>query len=166
MLRPPNIVHESDVDVLEQTRGERYGMRRSKLGAAAGGRALGCSLYEIPPGRRPWPYHYHCANEEAIYVLEGRGSLRLPSGETPLRAGDYVALPAGAEGAHQVINDSDAPLRFLCLSTMREPDVSVYPDSDKIGVFAGSAPGGSEQNRTLEAFLRLGSKVGYWDAEE
>jgi hypothetical protein len=40
----------------------------------AGGEKLGCSLYEVPLGRRAWPCHYHRANEEAIHVLYGSGT--------------------------------------------------------------------------------------------
>ena len=61
----------------EQTHGERFGYRRKSLSAATGSEKLGCSLYEVPPGRRAWPYHYHLANEEAIYVLHGSGTFRL-----------------------------------------------------------------------------------------
>ena len=84
-------------------------------------------MYEVPPGKRAWPYHYHLANEEAVYVLE---------------AGDRVALKKGEAGAHGVINTSEVPLRYLYFPTMAEPDVLVYPDSRKIGISAGSAPGG------------------------
>jgi mannose-6-phosphate isomerase-like protein (cupin superfamily) len=89
--------------------------------------------------RRAWPYHYHLANEEAIYVLEGSGTLRIGGEEIRVSQGDYVALPARAQAAHQIVNDSGAVLRYLCFSTMVEPDVMVYPDSGKVGIFAGCA---------------------------
>jgi hypothetical protein len=38
---------------------------------------------------------------------------------------------------------------------MIEPDVVVYPDSGKIGIFVGSAPGGPRENRTLHKYLEL-----------
>ena len=76
--------------------------------SSAGGEKLGCSLYEVPPGRRAWPYHYHLANEEAIYVLEGSGTLRIGGEEIRVSQGDYVALPASAQAAHQLVNDSGA----------------------------------------------------------
>lgn len=138
---------------------------RKKLGATAGGRALGCSLYRIPPGAKPWPRHYHCANEEALYVLSGEGTLALGDRSVPLRAGDYVALPAGAAHAHGVANDSQEDLVFLCVSTMVHPDVVVYPDSAKVGIFAGTAPGGPPDESTLKAFLPLSAAVDYWKDE-
>jgi uncharacterized cupin superfamily protein len=138
---------------------------RRKLAAAAGGREIGASLYRVPPGAKPWPRHFHTANEEAIYVLAGEGSIALGDAVVPLRAGDYVALPVGAAHAHQIRNDSASELVFLCISTMREPDVVVYPDSNKIGVFAGAAQGGAPQALTLRKFVSLAGEVDYWDGE-
>jgi uncharacterized cupin superfamily protein len=166
MSTAPNLVRTNDLEWSEQSRGERFGHRRKQLGSAAGAEKLGCSLYEVPSGRRAWPYHYHLANEEAIYVLEGSGILRINGEEeVEISQGDYVALPVGPAGAHQVINHSDALLRYLCFSTMIEPDITIYPDSDKVGLFAGAAPGGPKDKRTLQKFLRADAEVGYYDGE-
>ena len=139
--------------------------QRKKLAAAAGGKQLGASLYRIAPGARPWPRHAHLANEEAVFVLEGAGEIRIGERTLPLRAGDYVALPAGPGNAHQICNRSDSELVFLCVSTMREPDIIVYPDSAKVGLFAGAAPGGPPQELTLRKFLALDGEVDYWQDE-
>lgn len=165
MSRPSFIVNQDQIEWRDESHGEVSRMKRRQLGAAAGGAQIGCSLYELPPGGRAWPYHWHAANEEAIYVLEGCGTLRHPGGESPIGPGDYVALPVGEAGAHQVFNASQAPLRFLCVSTMIHPEVSNYPDAGKVGVFIGSAPGRPE-GRTLSAFLPLSAQVGYWDGEK
>ncbi|SEO55371.1 Uncharacterized conserved protein, cupin superfamily [Halogranum amylolyticum] len=156
--------NESDLEWSETDHGETR-FRRKKLGAAAGSERLGCSLYELPSGSKSWPYHYHTGNEEALYVLDGEGTLRADDGTHPLRAGDYVALPVGEEGGHRVVNDGEETLRYLAVSTMSEPDVSVYPDSGKLGVFAGSPPG-SDDPRTLQGYYRLDDDVDYWDGEE
>jgi hypothetical protein len=49
---------------------------------------------------------------------------------------------------------------------MIEPDVMVYPDSNKVGISAGSAPGGPKEERTFSKFLRADAEVGYYDGEE
>ena len=72
-------------------------------------------------------------------MLEGSGTLRIGGEEIRVSQGDYVALPARAQAAHQIVNDSGAVLRYLCFSTMVEPDVMIYPDSGKVGIFAGCA---------------------------
>ncbi|KAB1186560.1 MULTISPECIES: cupin domain-containing protein [Haloferax] len=163
----PRAAYEPDLDWADAERGSRFAFRRKQLGSAAGGRELGCSLYEVPPGKRPWPTHYHEGNEEALYVLSGSGTLHTRDGadNLELRPDTYVALPAGADYVRQVENDGDAPLRYLALSTMNHPDVSVYPDSDKVGVFCGSAPGGKSSDRTLHEYFPRDAAVGYWDGE-
>lgn len=154
-------VNESDFEWAETDRGDTR-FRRKQLAEATGGERIGCSLYELLPGSRSWPYHYHTGNEEAIYVLSGTGVLRHEGGEHDLRAGEYVALPTGEEGAHRVINDSNKTLRYLVISTMREPDVTVYPDADAIGIFAGSPPGGREE-RTVEGFFERDDVREFWE---
>ena len=161
-MEPTN---EADLPWTTTERGETE-FRRKKLAAAAEGDPdLGCSLYELPPGKRSWPYHYHTGNAEALYVLAGSGLLRAEDGEHELQAGDYVACPTGPEGAHRVINDGDEPLRYLAISTMNDPDVTVYPDSEKIGVYAGSPPGGDGE-RDVDGYYDRDGTVDYWDGEE
>lgn len=162
----PHVVHASDLPWTDLAHGTRMAVRRKQLGAAAKGRKLGCSLVELPPGKQSWPAHYHLANEEALYVLSGTGRLRLGGEVVAVEAGDYVALPPGAECAHQLFNDGPEPLRYLALSTMEEPDVVVFADSKKVGVFAGSPPGGDKAARTLHTYLPLSAEVDYWKDEE
>ena len=125
---------ECDAQVSEQG---AFVFKRKRLGAAVGAKGLGVSWFEIPPGKKAFPFHYHLANDEAVFVLEGEGVLRSGEEEAPLRAGDYIAFPPGPPG-HQIVNRSQAPLRYLALSTMREPEVAVYPDSKKVGLLARS----------------------------
>src|SRR4028119_131015 len=98
-MRRLNVTNEGELRLAEHSHGEKFGYRRKSLGSAAGGEKLGCSLYEVPPGRRAWPYHYHLANEEAVYVLEGLGTLRIGGEQVRISKGTYVALPARAQSA-------------------------------------------------------------------
>jgi uncharacterized cupin superfamily protein len=166
MSEKAKIVPTADLEWKELKHGERFHMRIQRLGVTAGGQKLGCSLYEIPAGKRAWPYHFHRANEEAVYVLEGEGSIRLPDGDKPIRAGDYISLPVNEEGAHQIVNTSGAPLRFLCMSTMIEPEIAVYPDSGKIGYFTGVAPGADRAAPAAIGFFPAAAQVGYFEGEE
>ncbi|ERG97512.1 MAG: cupin domain protein, partial [Haloquadratum sp. J07HQX50] len=104
--------------------------------------------------------------EEAIYVLSGTGTIRLVDGAHALSAGDYVALPAGEADGHRVINDGgdDVPLRYLAISTMRDPDVVIYPDMDKVGVYTGTPPGRHE-GRKLTKYYPEDANVDYWPDE-
>jgi uncharacterized cupin superfamily protein len=93
-------------------------------------------VYDLAPGTSSSPYHYEY-EEEWLLVLDGTLVLRAPDGEHTLQRGDLVRFPAGPDGAHKLINRSDATARTLMFSSSRTPAVSVYPDSDKIGVWSG-----------------------------
>jgi uncharacterized cupin superfamily protein len=134
-----------------------FAFRRKRLAAAAGGKGLGLSWFELPPGKKAFPMHFHLANDEAVFILEGEGILRLGEEEHPLRAGDYVAFSPGPPG-HQIVNRSDAPLRYLAISTMREPEVAVYPESKKVGVLA--------RGHGIMSIHRQGDAVDYYEGEE
>lgn len=161
------VINERDVEWTETDQGvTRFRRKRLSAAAAEGGTpGIGCSLYELPPGGRSWPYHWHAGNAEALFVTAGEGTLRLDGTEVPLAPGDYVPLPPGEAGAHRVLNDGDAPLQFLVVSTMDEPDVTVYPDSGKLGVYGGSPPGGDPDERSVSGYFALDGAVDYWEGE-
>ena len=135
---------------------EGFRSGRVRLGPEIGAEKLGGSVYELPPGQAVCPYHYELPNEEWAVVLTGRPTLRHPGGEDVLGPGDVVCFPAGPEGAHRLANDGDEPVRVLLVSTMLEPDVTFYPDSDKVGVFHGD---------DLRLLFRRESDVDYFDRE-
>lgn len=132
-----------ELDFQTSSHPPRYEARTAAVATRLGARKLGYRVIELPPGKRGWPLHHHHVNEEMFVVLQGTGIFRLGTSEIPVKQGDVVAAPAGGpETAHQFINTSDAPLRYLAVSTMEEPDVMGYPESGKFAVFVGSAPGG------------------------
>ena len=108
-----------------------------EIGEVVGARDLGYSITFVAPGKRSNPFHFHHAEEEAFYVLEGRGTLRQGDGEgedelIELGPGDVVAFPAGTGIAHQFINDGDVPFAYLAISNKVYSDVAEFPDSDKV----------------------------------
>lgn len=159
------VIHTEELPWVEEGAGELFAHRRRHLSRAAGGRSIGCSMYELEPGKTAFPFHYHLGNEEAVFVLEGEATLRLSNEHVRVREGDYVAFPPGEEHAHQLTNTGDRVFRYLVLSTMSHPEVIVYPDSDKVGVMAGAAPGGPKAQRVLTAFFPRRSAVGYYAGE-
>lgn len=158
-------VNAEDLEWTDYEHGDRT-FQRKQLGEAAGGEELGASLYSVPPGKRLWLRHYHEGNEEAIFVQEGGGTLWLgpDAVEHELEPGDYVALPAGEESAHEIEAGEDG-LRMLMFSTMEAPDITVYPDREMVGLYAGAAPGGDSDERTLSTYLDVNAEREYWDEE-
>ena len=112
-----------------------YASLRQRVGDAAGSRRLGTSVWDLLPGQAAYPYHWHYVEEEQLIVLEGAPLLREPTGWRRLERGAVVAFLPGEAGGHQLVNDSDAVVRFIAISTSGEPDIVRYPDQGKIGVF-------------------------------
>lgn len=104
-----------------------------------GSTSLMMFVYDLSPGSSSSPYHCEY-EEEWLLVVDGMVVLRTAGGEHTLQRGDLVRFPPGPEGAHKVMNRSEAPARTLMFSSARVPAVSVYPDSDKIGVWSGNEP--------------------------
>ena len=135
--------------------GYRSGMHR--LGPQLEAEQTGASVYELPPGQALCPYHYEYGEEEWLLVLEGRPSVRDPDGTHQLERADLVFFPRGPEGAHQVRNDTDDPVRVLMWSPVVHPTATVYPDSDKVAIWTG--------NRADDVIATRASSVGYWHGE-
>jgi uncharacterized cupin superfamily protein len=135
--------------------GFHAGMHR--LGTQVEAQQTGASVYELPPGQALCPYHYEYAEEEWLLVLGGTPSVRDPEGTHTLSPDDVVFFPRGPEGAHQVRNDTDTTVRVLMWSAVVQPAATVYPDSDKIGVWTG--------NRADDVIVERSSAVDYYHGE-
>ncbi len=110
---------------------------RIDVAGAVGSKATAMFIYDVAPGESSSPYHYEY-EEEWLLVVEGTVVVRTPDGEQTLERGDLVCFPAGPAGAHKVMNRTSSPARTLLFSSARVPAVSVYPDSDKVGVWPGT----------------------------
>jgi uncharacterized cupin superfamily protein len=133
---------------------EGYRWRRARVGEHIGGERIGASLYELGEDEQTFPYHFHHGVEEWLYVVAGEPTVRTPQGSTVLRPGELVCFPVGRGGAHGV----RGPGRVLLFSANREPSISVYPDSDKVG----TRPAGAGAERLN---FRRGDAVDYWEGE-
>jgi uncharacterized cupin superfamily protein len=154
-MRRVNISDPSFTYDPEDPEGFRSGLHR--LGPGLGARATGISVYELRAGQAICPYHYEYGEEEWLLVLEGHPTLRHPGGEDRLDPWDVVWFPTGPEGAHGVRNATDATVRVLMFSQVATPGATVYPDSDKIGIWTG--------NRDDDLLARRSSNVDYFDGE-
>lgn len=158
--RHPSVINQDEIEPREMRQG-KFHMHSRRFTPHAGNQQLGAQVLELAPGERAFPFHYHCANEEAIYVLEGTGTVRIGDARVPVRAGDWIAHPVGPEHAHQMINDGDAPLRYLCISTQHKCEVVGYPDSKKVAMVAGP----SFDQPWVRQVHRKGESLGYYDDE-
>ena len=160
------IINVDDVPFQERSQGDKFGCRIAPVGAELQSRKLGFNVTIVPPGKRAFPYHAHRGNEEMFFILEGEGSIRIAGATHKIRRGDIISLPPGRDSAHQIINDSRAPLRYLAVSTMDLPEVVESPDSGKVGAIAGTHGGRPAMADSLRHFARVSDGVDYWDGEK
>ena len=90
-------------------------------------------VYDVDPGGS-FPYHYEYV-EEWLLVIDGAVVVRAPDGERELARGEILRFPPGPDGAHQITNRAEAPARLLLWSRAALPSISVYPDTDAVGVW-------------------------------
>jgi uncharacterized cupin superfamily protein len=137
-----------------------YDVRFAQLAEGTAAQKLGASFSILAPGKRGCPYHRHYVQEEMFVIIEGSGTLRVADEMLPLKTGDVIFIPTGSEFPHQIINTSDAPLKYLSISTMEPTDICEYPDSGKF-----MAEGGLDRATPCAVIGRSGQSLDYWDDE-
>ena len=138
------------------TKGDKFESDAVRIGPLLGAKDLGYSYDVVPPGKCSCPFHSHRGEEEMFFVVRGEGTLRYGSETRKIRAGDVICCPTGGpETAHQIVNDSNAPLAYLSISTMAPVEVCEYPDSKKIGAYA----------KDFRHMTRTEHHVDYWTDE-
>ena len=117
---------------------------------------MAAAVYTVPPLKAAFPYHYHIRREEVFFIISGQGTLRSPQGEHPISPGDLLYFPPSEKGTHQLINTSNRePLVYLDVDYRPDLDVSVYPDSGKVGVWG----------KNIRRVYRLEDDVDYFEGE-
>jgi len=152
------ILHTRISDVPPKHKSEHgdYECYRRKLVPFGLAKECDISFYEIPPGKAACPYHYHTKNEEAFYIVNGKGILKTPTGEREVSSGDFLFFPANEKGAHKLTNASEMELlTYLDFDTHSEIDVAIYPDSGKIGIWG----------KNINQVYRVNQQVDYYDGE-
>jgi uncharacterized cupin superfamily protein len=150
----------NEVPLQNERRDPLYQSQAARLGTGTAAQKLGASVDIVAPGKRSCPYHFHYAQEEMFVVIEGRGTLRVAGQMLPIKTGDVVFIPPGPEYPHQIINTSDAPLKYLSISTRETPEVCEYPDSGKYQAMVTI-----NGARAFTAVQRPQSTLEYWDGE-
>jgi uncharacterized cupin superfamily protein len=154
-----NVINIDELELEHGSHGDKFEWNSSRIGPKLGAKDLGYSYDVIPPGKRGCPFHSHRAEEEMFFIVKGRGTLRYGNETRPIRAGDFICCPTGGpETAHQIVNDSDAELAYISVSTMMPAEVCEYPDSRKIGAFGSGTVRVRHLTQTDQA-------IDYWKDE-
>ena len=76
--------------------------------------------------------HWHSAEDEMVYVLDGEVTLIEGDAVIRLRPGDAATFRAGEAVGHYLENRSSAPTRCLVVGTRAPVDVITYPDRARV----------------------------------
>ncbi len=158
-------ISTKDQEWREMSHGDRFHHGRKSLTGMDNDTGIGCALYKVSPGKRAFPSHAHLANDEALFVLEGRGVLTVGDEDIQLGGGEFVMIPRGSGTPHVLVNEGSEDLVYLCISTMNTPDVVHYPDSDKLGVLEEKFPFGPKGPGKVGGIYAR-NPLGYWDGED
>ena len=104
---------------------------RRRLGDAGGLTDFGVNLLELEPGAWSSQRHWHSAEDEFVWVLEGEVTLVDDTGEHVLHAGNCATFAHGDGNGHHLVNRSDAVARCLEVGSRKpDDDACDYPDVD------------------------------------
>lgn len=124
-----------DIAALDGIRKSHFlneGARRHQksLGDEVGLERLGVHLVSVEPGQFSTEFHHHLWEEEAVYILSGRGTATIGEEKQAIGPGDFIGYPTNGV-AHDLYNDGDEPLVFLVVGQRLDHDVCDYPRKGK-----------------------------------
>jgi uncharacterized cupin superfamily protein len=158
-----DVVNLAELSLSWLKKGSRFEVGLADIDRQLGLGGIGATLHVVPAGKTAWPYHLHHCNDELFLVLEGTGELRMGDRRVPIGAGDCIGAPAGGE-AHQIINSSDAELRYLAIANRGRADVVEYPDSGRIAV--DIAHDNDKEPPSIFSVAGKLSPLKYWEGED
>ncbi len=133
---PRHIISAPDIagtaETVTQHQFNDNAIRHSRnLGAETGLTRIGIHQVRIEPGCESTTHHFHDADEEFIYILQGRGIARIGDEEFEIGPGDFMGFPVDGVG-HSMRNPYDEDLVYLMGGERNQPDVVHYPDIGRV----------------------------------
>jgi uncharacterized cupin superfamily protein len=92
---------------------------------------LGAHLVILSPGAGTSARHWHSAEDEIVFVIEGIVTVFTADGAVEIGPGDAGCWPAGIPAPHACANRSDAPATYLVIGARVEGDICHYPDTGR-----------------------------------
>jgi uncharacterized cupin superfamily protein len=148
-----------DLSTVPETSGSGYpapfrdlviGRHSRPVGEAGGLTQFGVKLVRLEPGAASSQRHWHEAEDEFVYMLEGELVLIESNGETAMAPGDAAAFPAGVANGHHLINRTSRDATFLVVGTRASRERCHYPDIDLM--FVADDVGERYTNRSGDAY--------------
>jgi uncharacterized cupin superfamily protein len=129
-LDPATVSPRSTSGYPEPFRSRVLPREKRPLGNAVGLTKIGINFSTLFPGKESSIRHFHSREDEFIFVVEGEVVLVTNEGEQLLTAGMCAGFPAGDQNAHQLVNRSGQPARYLEISNRDPDDTAEYPETD------------------------------------
>jgi uncharacterized cupin superfamily protein len=92
------------------------GRWQRKVAEVAGLTDLGARHVVLEPGAWSSQRHWHEGEDELLVMLTGCAVLIEDDGETELGPGDIAAWPKGIRNGHHLVNRTNEPCTFICVS--------------------------------------------------
>ena len=129
--QPPTLLTAANIDAITPTRRVHQfnsnAVRLTRtLGELVGLQRIGVHIVRLEPGRESTQFHYHDADEEFLYILEGRAIAEIGDERFEVAAGDFMGF-ATPSPPHTLINTSDEDLVYLMAGERNPNDIVHYP---------------------------------------
>jgi uncharacterized cupin superfamily protein len=151
------IVNENDIEKKHKNEHEDYEYYKREATKRSDFDQCYVAIYDVPPRKSSYPYHYHTQNTEVFYILNGEGILETVDGNKKISKGNFIVFPSNVEGGHKITNTSETEiLSYIDFDTTNSPDIIHYPNSNKIGIIV---------HNESSTFYKKDSNVDYYDGE-
>ena len=131
VIRDPKSIEGRRATIYPKAHAQGFEKRvKRSLTGPMGLTQFGVNLTTLEPGAQSAHRHWHRAEDEAIYVLEGELVLIDDSGEMLLTPGMAAGFPAGVANGHHLVNKSGKPATYLEIGTRATDEDATYPDID------------------------------------
>jgi uncharacterized cupin superfamily protein len=111
-------------------------VRGTTLSRLTGLVKCGVNVIRIPPGKESFVHHVHLVDEEWMYVLSGRGELRIGDERFDVGPGDFAGFPPRTH-AHHLRNTGTVELVYLSGGEAVDFGIADFPELGKRLVVAG-----------------------------
>ncbi len=132
--KPKYILHADEIAAGAMTFNHPLGgatseVTMSLLARALGLKRVGVNIGRTPPGKEAFVYHRHHAEEEWVFIPEGRARSDIDGDIEEVSAGDFIAYPPGV--AHNLVNTGATDLVCLMGSDRAAVEISDFPRHGK-----------------------------------
>jgi len=106
------------------------GRQKRQLGEFFGLQNFGVNLTRLAAGAISSLRHAHTKQDEFVYIVRGRPTLRTNEGQLQLSPGMCVGFRAGTGNAHHLRNDTEDEVMYLEIGDRMPGDEVSYPEDD------------------------------------